>query len=122
MRYHSKVLSKDVILNIPPDNKKIIWKKSPELFFLLFSALLEENYISTKIKRADEYHTAKVLYESFYVLPKTNDKSQYTFNSFYQNIKSSGSLQKDNKSNQRLKEKIRKFLKTIQPEELDLFD
>jgi hypothetical protein len=102
-------------------NLKIIWKKSPDLFFLLFSALIEEGYISTKRHRTDEYKTAKVLYDFFEVIPKLHEKKKYTFNTFYQNIKSSGGLQKEIKHNIHLKNRIIKFIRTLEPESLTLF-
>ncbi len=100
---------------------KIIWKKSPDLFFLLFSALMDEGYISTKKHRADEYKTAKVLYNCFEVMPKLHEKKTYTFNTFYQNIKSSGGLQKEIRHNIVLKNRIIKFIRTLDPESLTLF-
>ena len=103
------------------DNLKIIWKKSPDLFFLLFSALIEEDFISTKKNRIDEYQTAKILYNIFSVLPKAHEKNKYTFNTFYQNIKSSGALQKENRHNRLMKAKIAKFINTLEPANLSLF-
>lgn len=100
---------------------KIIWKKSPDLFFLLFSALIDEGYISTKKHRTDEYKTAKVLYECFEVIPKVHVKKKYAFNTFYQNLKSSGGLQKEIKHNIQLKNRIIKFIRTLEPESLTLF-
>jgi hypothetical protein len=100
---------------------KIIWKKSPDLFFLLFSALLDEGFISTKKNRTDELQTSRILYNTFAVMPKTHEKDKYTFNTFYQNIKSSGALQKESRHNSNLKIKIAKFLKSLEPENLSLF-
>jgi hypothetical protein len=121
MKYSTKTISKESITNIPTESEKIIWKRSPELFFILFSAMIEERYIGTRKNRVVELQTAKKLYDAFYVLPKSHDKKEYTFNTFYQNIKSSGNLMKDIKYNILLKSKISKFLKTLEPEDLSLF-
>ncbi len=101
---------------------KIIWKQSPDLFFLLFSCLMQEGFISSKKKGLDEYRTAQVLYNVFEVIPKAHKKKNYTFNTFYQYLKSSSSFPSEIKQNKVIKVKIQKFLKSLESVELSLFE
>lgn len=107
--------------HITDKNIKIIWKQPTDMFFILFSALLEEGFISTRKKGIDEYQTAMVLYNAFDVFPKAHNKKKYTFNTFYQYLKSSANYPAEIKQNKIIKSKIVKLLRTLQSNELSLF-
>ena len=90
---------------------KLVWRKNPELFFTLFSAMYEEGYFNIKSGNNDEKQVAEILYRTFQVNSKIGDRKEYSQSTFLQNFKSTSQLQSESQENIVLKNNILKFLK-----------
>lgn len=97
----------------PAVGPKLIWRKSPEEFFTLFSALYENGFFDLRSGNNDEKSVAELLYRTFQVNSKIGDKKEYSQNTFLQNFKSTSHLQTESKENIELKNNILAFLKSL---------
>ena len=67
--------------------KKVVWNGNPDLFFILFSALIENNFIKSENNKAKLSEISPILRNLFKVLVKQKAKNEYSPDSFEQLLK-----------------------------------
>ena len=92
---------------------KLIWRKSPDLFYILFSSLYEEGFFNLKSGNNDEKAVAEILNRTFQVNAKIGERKEHAPNTFLQNFKGTSQLQTESKENIDLKNNVLAFLKSI---------